>query len=380
MTLKITSGWRSLVLSAFLLVPLTAYSQVTLTGAIQFGTTSTGAFDGSDIWNTLGGDGAWDLWLALNPNATSPVNGPTDAQAGISIPLQVGNSYTYYIFAAPDLAISFGGLNLFFDGNDSTPGISVFGALNRPNFLPNGSGTLTLQYTPVAGSGTSFYSSGSATVVLNAYDFNVPATPPGDVCQSFAFSPATGDVADLFGSFTLQVYPAAALSLSQTGGPPGTRLTTTGSAFAPNESVGIYLNHIGGAPLVTTTADASGTFTISARERQTPYGAIAYYAMGLTSGKVGAAPFFVTATMDVTPHSGVPGDTVTAIGFGFGAGETVDIYWDDPRQLIGTTTANGQGSGTLKITIPANAPRGPNAVLGIGQTTQATGFGRVVVK
>ena len=54
-----------------------AYSQATLTGAIQFATDSTGVFT-TDVWNALGGDTNWDLWLALNPDATSPVNGPND--------------------------------------------------------------------------------------------------------------------------------------------------------------------------------------------------------------------------------------------------------------------------------------------------------------
>jgi hypothetical protein len=145
------------------------------------------------------------------------------------------------------------------------------------------------------------------------------------------------------------------------------------------ETVAIYVNHIGGSPLVTATANASGAFTISAREPQSAYGPIDFYAVGLTSGKLGAAPFFVSAAMVVTPNHGVPGDTLTAVGLGFGAGETVDIYWDEPRQLLGTTTANAQGTTALKIAIPANASRGPNAVLGIGETTQATALGKVSV-
>jgi hypothetical protein len=72
--------------------------------------------------------------------------------------------------------------------------------------------------------------------------------------------------------------------------------------------------------------------------------------------------------------------TTTAQAIGFGANETVDVYWNVPRQLVGTATANGQGTGTVTITIPADAPRGPNGVLGIGQTTRETGFGEVVVK
>lgn len=363
---------------SLLLIPLAAYPQTTLTGAIQFSTNSTGAFSGQ-VWNTLGGDNDWDLWLALNPDATSPVNGPSDAQAAISIPLEAGKSYTYYTFVQPNVSFSFDALNLFFDGNNSTPGISVFGAINSAIFLPNGSSTLTLAGAPVAGSGSAAYSSGSVVVVLTGYTFNAPATPPGDVCKKIAFSPAPGDIASAFGSFTLQVWPAATLSLSQTGGPPGTKLTTTGSGFAPLETVAIYVNHIGGSPLVTTTANVSGAFTISAREPQSAYGPIDFYAVGLTSGKLGDAPFFVSAAMVVTPNQGVPGDTLTAVGLGFGAGETVDIYWDEPRQLLGTTTANAQGTTALKIAIPANASRGPNAVLGIGETTQATALGKVSV-
>ncbi len=92
-------------------------------------------------------------------------------------------------------------MNLFFDGSNSIPGISVFGATNSSNFLSNGASTLTLQGTSVAGSGRSFYGSGGVIVVLSGYDWNSPATPPGDVCQAFVFSPGGGP--DYFGSFTL---------------------------------------------------------------------------------------------------------------------------------------------------------------------------------
>jgi hypothetical protein len=373
--------FEAATLSALLLIPLAAYPQVTLTGAIQFSTNSSGAFSGNQSWNTYGGDPCWDLWLAQNPDASSPLNGPSDAQAGISIPLTVGNSYRFYMFGAPDLSITQNGLNLFFDGENSTPGISVFGATNSSQFSPNSStGTRTLAGGTVTGSGTSFFSTGGAVVVLTGYNWNAPATPPGDVAQAFAFSAASGDVADFFGSFTLEVFPAATLSLSQTGGPPGTKLTFTGSGFASKETVSIFVNRIGGFPLLTATSDSNGHFAIVTLEPQMPYGPTTFYAVGQTSGKLGAAAYFVTAAMVMTPGSGVPGDAITAHGFGFGAGETVDIYWAEPRQLLGTTTTNAQGSSSSKITIPANAPTGPNKVFGVGQTTSATGSGEVVVK
>src|ERR1039458_1875558 len=180
--------WRCVALAALLMVPLSAYPQTTLTGAIQFSTNSNGAASGGLLWNTLGGDSYYDLWLAQNPDATSPVNGPSDAQAGIAIPLEAGNSYTFYIFGQPGPGIitGFNGLNLFFDGNNSVPGISAFGMTKGSGFLPNSGSTLTLQGTAVSGSGTTNYPAGGVLAVLTGYTWNTPATPPGDVCQPFA--------------------------------------------------------------------------------------------------------------------------------------------------------------------------------------------------
>lgn len=206
---------------AFVMIPLSAYPQITLTGAIQFSANSTGAqpsAPGQSTYNTLpvNGDCCYALWLALDPDATSPVNGPSNAQSPIALPLEAGNSYKYYIFGYPYMSFSFNGLNLFFDGNNSTPGISVFGPTNSSNFLPDSSNnTLTLQVTPVAGSGRASYSADGVTVVLTGYEFHTPATPPGNVCQGYIFAPASGNVADYYGSFTLQVFPAASLSFNQ---------------------------------------------------------------------------------------------------------------------------------------------------------------------
>jgi hypothetical protein len=48
-----------------------------------------------------------------------------------------GQSYRNYIFGQPDATdFSYSGLNLFFDGNNSTPGISVYGPLNSLSFCP----------------------------------------------------------------------------------------------------------------------------------------------------------------------------------------------------------------------------------------------------
>jgi len=214
-----------------LALALPAYPQVTLTGAIQFSTNATGVgTTTSEIWNTLGGDNRYDLWLALNADATSPVNGPSDAQVGIDITLAAGDTYKYYIFGAPGFSTGFDGLNLFFNGNNSTPGISAFGPTNGSQFQPDGNSTLTLAATSVAGSGRTFYRSGSVVAVLTGYDWNAPATPPGDVCQAYTFVPGGG--VSLFGSFTLQAFPAASLSSSLSSASPGTEIKFAAPARA----------------------------------------------------------------------------------------------------------------------------------------------------
>jgi hypothetical protein len=387
LTAVLQNARRFAAFAGIFLIPLSAYPQTTLTGAMWMATTPTGATSVSQAYadgamNTLGGDQCWDLWLALKPNATSPVNGPSDDQASISIPLQAGNTYKYYIFGqGPCCNLSFSGLNLFFNGNGSAPGISVFGPLSSSSFLGDPSSTLSLQGDSVTGSGTSFFSSAGLTVVLTGYNWNPSGTPPGDVCQEFAFTPAAGDVPSAFGSFTLQVFSAATLTLSRTSSSPGTIVTLTGSGFDPAETVDIYAGHLGAPPPFTiTTTNSGGSFTVSAGEPQHPYGPMDVYALGTTSQKLGAATLFVTPALLMTPEIGDRDSSATAHVVGFGAGETVDLYWDNPRVLLGAVAANAVGSASLSITIPGDAPPGINAVIGIGQTTNAIGIGKFTVK
>jgi hypothetical protein len=211
---------RCLVLLA---LALPACAQTTLTGAIQFSTNNAGAYSGAQLWNTAGGDTVYDLWLAHKPDATFPVNGPSDAQAAINITLMANHNYRYYIFGAPGSSTGANGLNLFFDNNNSTPGISAYGPTNGTHFRADANKTLTLAGTPVRGSGHLSYTSGGVVVALVGYNWNTPATPPGDVCQPYDFAPGGG--LSLYGSFTLRVSPAAALKLR--GG------TLTGSGFLP---------------------------------------------------------------------------------------------------------------------------------------------------
>ena len=372
------------VLLLLLVLPLLAYAQVTLTGAAWFSATPTGATSVSQAYadgflNTMGGDQWWNLWIALHANATSPVNGPSDDQAPISIPLEAGNSYQYHIFGAEFCCmLPFSGLSLFFDGNSSSAGISVYGPLNRYSFVPDNSSILSLAGDPAPGSGTGFYSSAGVVAVLAEFNWNASATPPGDVAQPFLFAPDPDGQAGPFGSFTVRVWNAASLSLGESSGAPGTPLTLTGSGFDPSETVIVYGGHIGAPPIIATvTTDATGSFTAAARIPRHPFGPTDVYALGATSQKLGAASISITPALIVSPDAVDPGGTTTAQMAGFGAGEIIDIYWKEPRQFLGTTSANAGGSAGIVITVPPDAPGGHNAVIAVGQTTKAIAISHV---
>lgn len=277
MTRSMFSRWLPLLALA-----LPVYAQITLTGAMQFSTNAAGAGSpgGSQVWNTLGGDHYYDLWLAQSPNGGLPVNGPSDGQAGINIPLVVGNHYNYFIFGAPGLSTGYNAVNLFFDGNNSTPGISVYGLTNGRHFRPDGNTTLALSGAAVAGANRAYYISGGTVVVLIGYEWHTPTTPPGDVCQAYDFAP--GGCASFHGYITLHVAPAAALTTTGT--------TLAGHGFAPLERVTIYAGDFSFPAWATATADANGAFAIAAPHSDYAWQDV--YAVGQNSGKLGAATMY----------------------------------------------------------------------------------------
>jgi len=184
----------------------------------------------------------------------------------------------------------------------------------------------------------------------------------------------TEDVANNIGQ---AVFVTAGLSVSPATGVYQTSLTFAGSAFAPNENVTIYDYGIGSKVLASATADGNGSFMASARNPVSPYGLRPFFAVGQSSGKVGAANFSVHPRLVLSPNTGPVGSTVTAQGFGFGSFEEVKIHWDNPAILLGTVTANVNGaltgSAALTFTVPTGSPAGVHKVLGKGSATLAVG-------
>lgn len=195
-------------------------AQVTLTGAVEFSTDGLGnAFDGS-IWDTTSGTGPGarsDIFFISGPNYStgSFINGPTDSQAAINIPLTAGNIYTFSYVASPGDFNANHALNLFFNGNNVNPNISVFGPTQTngitPSFAANG-GVST--YSPVANSGTVpganslTYQNGNTLVTLTGYFWAEPSLYNIDRTSAPFGDPGfvgTDGNPDWIGQFTLNV-------------------------------------------------------------------------------------------------------------------------------------------------------------------------------
>lgn len=133
-----------------------------LTGAMLFSTDSQGNLDARDGFNTLGGDGEYNLFVASGDSNGPLLNGPTDGQAAIDISLHTGvNTFTTFAtYMIDGLNSATYGLNLFLNGNNSAPAISVFapvdytGAGSGPPISPDSGITFGLDVTPLPGSGT----------------------------------------------------------------------------------------------------------------------------------------------------------------------------------------------------------------------------------
>jgi virginiamycin B lyase len=162
------------------------------------------------------------------------------------------------------------------------------------------------------------------------------------------------------------VFPTATLSLNPSMGSYQTSLTFTGSGFAANEEVLVYLSGVGSTVLARGTADATGSFTATARQPQLPYGPREFLCKGQSSGKLGAASYLAEARLTLNPTSGPAGSSVTATGYGFSPNGSVDFGFE-PHYLLGFATAGLNGTVTLTFTVPS-FPSGTYNVNAQGET------------
>ena len=223
MTSRLVVLGKRTCITAFITVAMiqSAWAEsVTLSGLHLFGLDAAGNLEipTGGLYTYVPNGGNFDLWVTQGGISDPFINGPTRDNAGISVPLNPG-SYTFSIFGAsgcgegqsifPCASPQYG-LNLFFNGNGDTPGISVMAATNYsatppfPAFSANSGTTVNLSGSAqVAGAGTLVFTDGATSVTLTNFQWSVPMVYNLDRISNFTTSPDGSR--DFVGQFALQV-------------------------------------------------------------------------------------------------------------------------------------------------------------------------------
>ncbi|NEO48279.1 MAG: PEP-CTERM sorting domain-containing protein [Moorea sp. SIO4A3] len=202
---KLTVATTSLTLVT---LGTTSSAQATsLTGLIEFASNGSGS-TGTAVWDT-GAQSFWDLFVTNDGEDGEFINDPSSRN--IDFELTEG-SHTFTIYGDGRSSLnnqSHYGLNLFFNGETSNPGISVFGALARsadsdPDFFANSSGsTRGLDGSIVPGSETLSFIDGLTTVTLTDYIYQASNVQEKDRVSPYSINPNA--YLDMVGQFTLNV-------------------------------------------------------------------------------------------------------------------------------------------------------------------------------
>jgi len=194
-----------------------AKAAIILSGAAEFATTNTGAQTG-EIWNTQGLYGNYNLYLLQGgPNGAFLNPGQEADPTGLSpnIDLSVPGTYTFGIRGDGAGNQPFYGLNLFFNGDQTNPGISVFAPLQTdpgtvPAFSANSSPqskALNGGLTP--GSGALSFSDGTVLTTITDYRWASTGVFSSDLIATFSANP--NGINDNVGQFTVVTSAIAAV-------------------------------------------------------------------------------------------------------------------------------------------------------------------------
>ncbi len=199
-----------LALALLVAAGLAAYcpaSAQTLTGSILFSADANGNISADNIWTTnQSSGGIYKLWTYKGTTTTLVNASTTDSTLNFAL---TPGTYTFGIYGSQGASTGFQGLNLFFDGQAATPGISVkantlTSLADTSNFSANG-GTTTLDYNDnfVPGANTLSFVDGATTIQLTAFFWATPDVNNMDRVSPFTATP--DQQTDFVGSYTLKV-------------------------------------------------------------------------------------------------------------------------------------------------------------------------------
>ncbi|WP_293108446.1 PEP-CTERM sorting domain-containing protein [Moorena sp. SIOASIH] len=203
---KLTVATTSLTLVT---LGTTSSAQATsLTGLIEFSTNGSGSSTGGLVWDT-GAQSFWDLFVTSDGEDGEFINDPSTRKIDFELTEGI-HTFTIYGDGRSSFADrSHYGLNLFFNGETTNPGISVFGELARsadsdPGFSANSSGlTRRLDGNIVPNSGTLSFIDGLTTVTLTDYIYQAADVQQKDRVSERSIGP--NRQWDMVGQFTLNL-------------------------------------------------------------------------------------------------------------------------------------------------------------------------------
>ncbi len=301
-------------------------SAITLTGA-GFGANEgiTVAFEGSSVATaTATAVGAWSKSFTVPASAsgthtvtvTGSVTGVISATftttAAISLNKTSGTPGTAITVTGSGFGASETGINVTFDGNTVASGISA-----------NATGAWNTNFTvPAAASGS----------------HNVGA---------YGAVNTSGTVPDVI--FKI----GAAITLNKTSGAPGNSIMVTGSGFGANET-GINVTFDGNMVATGISANTTGAWNVNFTVPASVSGAhnVGAYGSVITSGTVSNVTFTIGAGITLSKTSGVPGNSITVTGSGFGASETGITVTFDGNTVASDISADANGAWSSTFTVP----------------------------
>jgi len=203
---KLTVATTSLALVT--LGTSTTAQATSLTGLTEFASNGSGR-TGLSVWNSRAGDSYWDLFVTNDGEDGDFINDPSSHNIDFEL---TDGTHTFTIYGDGRSSLdnrSYYGLNLFFNGKTTNPGISVFGELakstdSNPDFFANSSGsTRALDGSTVPGSGTLSFIDGLTTVTLIDYIYQASNVQEKDRVSEWSIG-SNGE-SDMIGQFTLNV-------------------------------------------------------------------------------------------------------------------------------------------------------------------------------
>jgi hypothetical protein len=161
------------------------------------------------------------------------------------------------------------------------------------------------------------------------------------------------------------------ISISQSIGAAGSRVTVTGSSFAASET-GITVTYDGTPVAQSIIANSQGGWSATFVVPASGSGSHIIAAYGSLTTSVPNMTFTVTSGVSIIgPSRGATGSSVTVAGSGFGPSETGITVTYDGTPVAQGITANSQGGWSATFEVPASTS-GLHSIGASGSLTQAT--------